>query len=167
MYLYTNFTVDRWLAFKRYVILVIVLVGDLFFISTSLVYTFYFFKFQRGELGWYPETYLGARACEVGWKKNKTRYQFSSFFASTIIDAKNDELKKKSAAKSVIQLTNFCFFFFLNLNRCKRIQNLSISKMLQLLHQYFLRICLQNSASIQPRMSPLKVYANIFSSTEC
>ena len=38
---------------KRYVILVIVLVGDLFFISTSLIYTYLFFMFQRGELGWY------------------------------------------------------------------------------------------------------------------
>ena len=67
LYLFTNFTEERFFAFKRYVILVIVLVGDLFFISTSLVYTFVFFMFQRGELGYYPETWLAARACEVGW----------------------------------------------------------------------------------------------------
>jgi hypothetical protein len=67
LYLFTNFTQDRFFAFKRYVILVIVLVGDLFFISTSLVYTYLFFMFQRGELGWYPETWIGARGCEVAW----------------------------------------------------------------------------------------------------
>jgi len=67
LYLFTNYTRDRWFAFKRYLILVIVLVGDLFFISTSLVYTFFFFKFQRNELGWHPESWIAERGCEVAW----------------------------------------------------------------------------------------------------
>jgi hypothetical protein len=59
----------RFFAFKRYIILTVILVGDLFFIATSHVYVFYFFEYQRAAstATLHEENPMMAGLIEMGW----------------------------------------------------------------------------------------------------
>jgi hypothetical protein len=60
---------NRFFAFKRYIILTVILVGDLFFIATSHVYVYYFFEYQRdpATATLSQDSPVTAGLIEMGW----------------------------------------------------------------------------------------------------